>query len=355
MKRKTSASYLFLAAASGCCAALVLIYAAGCGTPVRQLYERPETELVWPGPPEQARIRYVGLLSTEADLGKKVSWTEGLGRALFGEKRIGVLLGPYAVAIDEKDRLFVTDATGGLVHVFDLVTRDYRQISALEGDEQLLKPVGVTVVDDRIYVADSALHKICVFERDGDYVASFGAERLQRPSGVAYLPAAGAIYVADTARHAVDVFDRDGAYIKSFGSRGLGPGQFNFPTHLCTDNDGRVYVSDTLNYRIQVFTGDGKFLRYFGSQGDRPGNFAHPCGVATDTLGNIYVVDRQFENFQIFDDEGRILMAVGQEGQDMGEFWLPAGICTDRRNRIYVADSFNKRVQIFQLLKGLDQ
>jgi DNA-binding beta-propeller fold protein YncE len=324
---------------------------SGCQSQQTELLSRPGASLVWPKPPETPRIRYLGAISTEADLKREVPWTEGLGNLIFGRKKIGVLVAPYAVAVDQAGRLLVTDTAGAVVHVFDFRTRRYEQFANLNGQEKLRKPVGLTIVDNRIYVVDSVLRKVCVFDKDGRFIFSFGSDRLTRPSGIAYCKDNGTVYVADTARHTIDVFTRDGKFVRQIGSRGLAPGTFNFPTHLWVDGHGNLYVSDTLNYRIQVFTADGNFLTMFGRQGDRPGNFAHPCGIATDTFGNIYVTDRQFENVQIFDPQGHILMAFGEEGTRPGQFWLPAGIFIDGRNRIYVADSFNKRVQIFELLE----
>jgi DNA-binding beta-propeller fold protein YncE len=330
---------------------VVLVLCSGCQSRRPELFLQSGAALVWPQPPETPRIRYLGALSTETDLKRQVSWTEGLGDLLFGKKKIGALVAPYAVAVDPSGRLFVTDAAGAVVHVFDLNTRAYRQFAGLSNQEKLRKPVGLAIVDNRIYVVDSALRKVCVFDKNGQFIFSFGSERLTRPSGIAYRKDDQTVYVVDTGRHAIDVFATGGKFVRQIGARGLAPGMFNFPTHLWFDRGGNLYVSDTLNYRIQVFTRDGNFLTTFGQQGDRPGNFAHPCGVATDTFGNIYVTDRQFENVQIFDPQGHILMAFGEEGTRPGQFWLPAGIFIDDRNRIYVADSFNKRIQIFELLE----
>ena len=323
----------------------------GCGSNPDELSLRPDVQLAWPAPPEKPRIIYLGVISTEADLKAEVSWTQGLGELLFGKSKIGVLVAPSAVAIDQDDRLFVTDSAGAAVHIFDLNKRTYKQFADLAGREKLLKPVGLTIVGNRIYVVDSILRKVCVFDKKGKFIFSFGREHFTRPSGIAYSQEDEIVYVADTADHTIEVFTRGGKFIEQIGSRGLGAGSFNFPTHLWVDKSDRLYVSDTLNYRIQVFSREHRFLQMFGSQGDRPGNFAHPCGVATDGFGNIYITDKQFENVQVFDQQGRILLAFGQEGTQAGQFWLPAGIFIDRRNRIYVADSFNKRIQVFELVE----
>ncbi|MHC4205944.1 MAG: 6-bladed beta-propeller [Planctomycetota bacterium] len=330
---------------------ILLPLCQGCGSNRDELSFKSDVQLAWPAPPEKPRIIYLGMISTEADLKAKTSWTQGLGELLFGKSKIGVLVAPSDVAIDRNDRLFVTDSAGAAVHLFDLNKRTYKQFAETAGKEKLLKPVGLTIVDNRIYVVDSILCKVCVFDTKGKYIFSFGGERFIRPSGIAYSQEDEIVYVADTAGHKIEVFTRDGKYIEQIGSRGMWAGQFNFPTHLWVDKSGRLYVSDTLNYRIQVFSRQRRFLQTFGQQGDRPGNFAHPCGIATDAFDNIYVTDRQFENVQVFDRQGQILLAFGQEGTQAGQFWLPAGLFIDHRNRIYVADSFNKRIQVFQLME----
>jgi len=349
-KNRNAKEYLILMLL--CVWSLVLLsFCNGCESNSNKLSLRHDVQLAWPAPPEKARIVYLGVISTEADLKAKTSWTEGLGELLFGKSKIGVLVAPSDVAIDRSDRLYVTDSAGAAVHIFDLNKRRYKQFADLDGREKLLKPVGLTIVGNRIYVVDSVLRKVCVFDNNGKFIFSFGREHFTRPSGIAYSQQDEIVYITDTADHTIEVFTRGGKFIEQIGSRGMGPGRFNFPTHLWVDKSGILYVSDTLNYRIQMFSRDRRFLLMFGRQGDRPGNFAHPCGIATDAFGNIYVTDRQFENVQLFDQQGQILLAFGQEGTNAGQFWLPAGIFIDHRNRIYVADSFNKRIQVFELVE----
>jgi DNA-binding beta-propeller fold protein YncE len=333
---------LFLALMFLCCS---------CGSERGRLFDELDWSVVWPEPPEKPRIKYLGQLATEEDLKREVSFTESFGQLIFGAKDVGVLVSPRGLALDEQGRLFVADSSGSVIHMMDLATRKYKQFSKLDDKEKLLSPIGLTIVDNDIYVSDSVLKKICVFDSRGKYKFSFGSDILQRPSGIAYSHTHQKLYVADTKRHIIDIFDRQGHHIAELGSRGSGQGTFNFPTYLWVDKEGKLYVSDTLNYRIQVFTPGGKFLMTLGRHGNRPGYFAHPCGLATDSFGNIYVADKQFENIQIFNSQGQILMAVGSEGHGPGQFWLPTGIFIDDNNRIFVADSFNKRIQVLQLLE----
>lgn len=349
-KNRNTKEYLILMLLCVWSLAMLSFY-VGCESNSNALSLRHVVQLAWPAPPEKARIVYLGVISTETDLKAKPSLAEGIGELLFGKSKIGVLVAPSDVAIDRSDRLYVTDSAGAAVHIFDLYKRRYKQFTEMDRGEKLLKPVALTIVGNRIYVVDSVLRKVCVFDDNGKFIFSFGREHFTRPSGIAYSQQDEIVYVADTAGHTIEVFTRGGKFIEQIGSRGTGPGRFNFPTHLWVDKSDTLYVSDTLNYRVQVFSRDHRFLRMFGRQGDRPGNFAHPCGIAADSFGNIYVTDRQFENVQLFDQQGQILLAFGREGTHAGQFWLPAGIFIDHRNRIYVADSFNKRIQVFELVE----
>ncbi len=333
----------------------LIVCVTGCSEPQGELFPGLEQPLVWPQPPESPRIEYLGQFVTEDDLLRSVSSLESMKQALFGREEIGVLVGPYAVVLDANERLYVSDTGGAVIHIMDLQTRNYLQFSELNEGERLICPVGLCIGEQLLYVADSTLSKICVFDMEGNFQFYIGEDLLIRPSGMAFAADEQKLYVADAAQHTIFVFDRQGRHLSNIGSRGAGPGEFNFPTHLWLDKMGQLYISDTLNYRIQILTSQGEFLRMFGQQGDRPGYFAHPCGVASDSHGNIYVTDKQFENVQIFSPEGDILFVFGGEGVNPGQFWLPAGIFIDESNKIFVADQYNKRVQVFQLLESLKQ
>jgi DNA-binding beta-propeller fold protein YncE len=331
----------------------LLMMLTGCSRPHGHIFEPLEQALVWPKPPDIPRIQYVGQISTEDDLKREVTFGQGLKNLIFGREDVAVLVGPYSVIRDVNDKLYIADSGSGVVQVFDLNDRQHSFFTAIENEQTLNTPVALTFVDDRIYVVDSVLKKVCVFTKGGDFKFSFGDDNLKRPSGIAYCQKSQQLFVTDTGKHHIVVYDKKGQLKKTIGSRGSDEGMFNFPTHLWVDNDEKLYVSDTLNYRVQLFSTDGVFLRSVGQHGDRPGSFAHPCGIATDSHGNIYVTDRQFENIQIFNKDGQVLMSIGEEGSDPGEFWLPGGVFIDDNDRIYIADSFNGRVQVLELIKDV--
>mmetsp|Transcript_15152 Transcript_15152/g.35888 ORF Transcript_15152/g.35888 Transcript_15152/m.35888 type:complete len:165 (-) Transcript_15152:269-763(-) len=98
------------------------------------------------------------------------------------------------------------------------------------GPGQLLKPVGLTIVDD-------------------------GA-RLE-------------LYVRDTQNHRVQVFDVTGAnapgvcgtFLRAFGERGDAPAQFVQPSGMAIDPKGRLLVSEAGAGRVQMLTLQGAPLQ----------------------------------------------------------------------------------------------
>jgi DNA-binding beta-propeller fold protein YncE len=327
---------------------LVLGVLGGCGSKPGVIFPSPNPPILFPPPPEQTRISWVGQLVTEADLKPGKSAFQGMSDALFGKEGIRSMLTPMAVCTDGKSRLFVADSNAQVVHVFDLSTRKY--ITWQPGKTRTFsQPVGLAwdSAASRLLVADSAASTVFVFDDTGKLTGEWNGDRFERPCGVAVDPARGHVIVIDTAAHALVELSLAGEVIQRVGHRGGKLGEFNYPTNVAIDRTGRIYISDTLNFRVQQFSPDLRPLRQIGSHGDMPGYFAQPKGVAIDSEGHLYVVDGQFETVQIFDDQGQLLMDFGEEGNRPAEFWLPAGIFIDPADRIWIADSYNRRVQVF--------
>jgi DNA-binding beta-propeller fold protein YncE len=326
----------------------------GCGGKPAALFPPPPQPIVWPAPPEPARVRYVGQIVTSADLRPTPNFGQGLGEAVFGKMPVRSMLTPYALCTDGGDQLFVADSNAQVLHVFNLRTRKYaRRVPAVQ-PRRFAQPVGIAHEGPdsrgRLFVADSAGACIYIFDRDGYTLRIVRGEFIQRPCGLAYDARRQRLFVADAVLHQVLVLSRDGQLVARVGARGTGPGQFNYPTNVAVDSQGRLYVSDSLNFRVQQFGPQLNHLRTIGQKGDLPGYFAQPKGVAIDSQDHLYVVDANFEAVQVFDADGNLLLTFGQEGRGPGEFWLPSGIFIDASDRIWVADSYNRRVQVFQYL-----
>ncbi|MDO8632090.1 MAG: 6-bladed beta-propeller [Phycisphaerales bacterium] len=338
------------------------LQSSGCARPTGAFFTRPQGRLVWPPSPEKPRIEYLGEFAGAIRASGDRSFGKAWNEFLYGPENPPSLVTPHAVAMNaDGTHLAVADPNAVCVHLLDLDRQTYRRIDGSPAADILLTcPIGVAWAGEDLYIVDSELHAVIRVagvdwkadrrESGTASVSLIAQDTLRRPAGIAYNATNDRLYVTDSWLHSVLVFDRSGLLVKSFGERGGGEGQFNFPSQITCSAEGAVLVADSMNFRVQRFSAEGEFLSEFGQKGDASGDFALPKGVAVDAQGSIWVVDAQFENVQAFTADGRLLMAIGGEGHGPGEFWLPAGVTIDARKRMWVADSYNRRVQGFQLL-----
>ncbi|NWF75157.1 MAG: 6-bladed beta-propeller [Nitrospirae bacterium] len=334
---------------------IILFLFAGCATSEVAIQDS-ELDIrgpnpVWPPPPQTARVQYIRSISGQSDIKKKKSWFIKTMDSILGKGQTsGNLLRPYGVFADA-DKIYVTDPGTHFLHIFDIKEKRYLEIRNADRKD-LISPIGVAVdKNGEIYLSDSILKRVFHFDKDGKYIREIGSDDLFiRPAGIAIDEER--LYVIDTHKHNVLVFSKkDGSLLFNFGKKGNGKGEFNYPTNIFIAKDNLLYISDSMNFRVQIFDKNGKFISTFGKHGDGSGDFSKSKGIAVDSDGHIYVADAHFDTVQIFDKDGRLLLAFGNTGRKKGQMILPAGLFIDEQDRIYVADSNNNRIQIFQYLK----
>ena len=342
-----------------CALILVMVAADGCTTVQPSLQEVDRSDHisgpVWPPPPQLSKIRFVASFYGATEFERKKSWFQKVFGTIFGEEEQEdrLLLRPYGIA-EARGILYVTDPGSRVIHIFDMKNKADSTIRSAR-DEDFVSPIGIAVdKQGDIFVTDSILRKVFVFDGKGRFLREIGHPNMfVRPSGIAVSD--NKVYVVDTHAHRVMVFDREGHHLFNFGQDGVLKGQFHYPTHIWIDRSNRLYITDSLNFRVQIFDESGKFISSFGKHGDGSGDFASPKGIAADSDGHVYVADAEFDNIQIFDTTGRLLLSFGESGRGKGQLILPTGLFIDDQDRIYVADSYNNRIQIFQYLKAKEK
>ena len=316
--------------------------------------DQPERTIVWPGPPLEPRIQWIREIRTYQDAGTSKGFWQRFKNFIVGETETSILR-PYGVFNDDRDCLFVVDTGAAVVHMMDTETGRYTMIEG-ENENTFRTPIAITGDDNgNVYITDADAGIVFRYNLKEGVLQRFTTFKLERPTGLAFSRARQLLYVTDTGAHQIIAIDLAGKERFRFGSRGVAPGQFNYPTDLCVDKIGRVIVTDAMNFRIQIFSPEGNLLEVFGQAGDSSGSFAKPKGLAIDSEGHIYVCDALFDTVQVFDDRGRLLLGFGDKGSKYGQFWMPAGIYIDRNDYIYVTDSYNQRVQVFKYLKDEDE
>ena len=127
---------------------------------------------------------------------------------------------------------------------------------------------------DRVYVFQRKDPPVMIFDRDGNYLSSWGISAITDPHGIFIED--DIIYVTDRADSVALKFTLDGKALQVIGRRGVysntggetpgelvpkSSGPFNYPTELVPAPSGDLYVSDGYrNARVHRFSPDGRLL-----------------------------------------------------------------------------------------------
>ena len=202
-----------------------------------------------------------------------------------------------------------------------------------------------------IAVTDRDGHCVYVFDKDGNCVRRTGSKgvkpgQFQFPTGVSYLND-NEILVADKNNDRIQRIDiQTGTVVKSFGKRGAGKGEFKNPYDVCSDDEERIVVTEYDNDRIQVMSKEGESIFTFGNSG--PEKLCGPTSCIP--YKNMFLVsDGANHCIKVFNQSGTFLNKFGKEGDQDGQFNFPYGILVDSDNNILVCDVNNMRVKQFSL------
>jgi len=264
------------------------------------------------------------------------------------------LLDVAAVAVDRNDRVYVFNRGKHPMIVFDREGNFLRSW----GEGVFHRAHGLHLgPDDALYCTDDGDHTVRKCTLEGKVLLEIGipgeptpymsGEPFNRCTHTALSPR-GEIYVSDGYGNArVHKYSPDGKRLLSWGEPGTDPGQFNIPHNICCDPDGWVYVADRENHRVQVFDGDGSYEAQWN-------NLHRPCGLYVEPrrhpvcyigeIGPTMPVNRHVPNLgprvSIVTHEGKLLARLGdvRAGQRPDQFIAPHGMALDSRGDIYVGE-----------------
>ena len=270
----------------------------------------------------------------------------------FGQRgsSIGMLYGPYGMAVNERDEIAVTDLANYRVQVFSsdgTYLRSFGRKSDKQGE--LNWPAGIAFdKNKRSIVVDSNNHRVQLFNDQGEYLSQFGGEgnldhQLRDPLGLS-VDRNENIIVADRGNKVIKTFSPSGQFLYKLGE-GEGEG-FTSPSH-CIQYDKYLIASDDGAHCIKVFDINGNFLYKFGNKGKMDGELNSPGFLSVNKAGHLMVCDTNNHRVQVFELSGRFVTKFGKKGSGPGEFMFPTSTAILSDGRIVVADCLNNRIQIF--------
>ncbi len=213
---------------------------------------------------------------------------------------------------------------------------------------------GISVdAQDRVYILNRSAHPVMVFDREGNFLMSWGEGLFKRAHGSGVGPD-GSVYCTDDKNHTVRKFTPEGKLLMTLGNEDQpsdtgyvqewfdffwslttitkGGPPFNRPTGVALSSSGEIYVSDGYgNARVHKFAPDGTFLLSWGGPGYAPGQFRLPHNIRVDKQDRVWVPDRENSRIQIFDAQGKFL-------DQWENVFRPTDVCMDDEGIVYVSE-----------------
>jgi len=221
---------------------------------------------------------------------------------------------------------------------------------------------------DRVYCFNrNAEHPVVIFDRDGNFLSSWGAGRFTFPHAIRIVRENGqdVVWLCDEHHHQFQKFTTGGRLLQTIGEKGAradtgvpaddfssaawkkvthGGGPFNLPTDIAFATDGSMFMTDGYgNARVHKFSPDAKYLFSWGEPGTAPGQFNLPHGVWIDRRGRVLVADRENDRVQVFDQNGKLLSVWATE------LIGPAFFYVDDDDVVYIPEHNGGRISILTL------
>ena len=268
----------------------------------------------------------------------------------FGQKgeSVGMLNGPWGMAVNDQDEIAVTEFWNDRVSVF---SRDGTHLRSFgrkgQNNGEFQFPTGIAFDSlGNIVVADCMNKRVQVLDRNGNFLSKFGKQgsrdkQLKYPEGLT-INGNGDIIVADRGNKLIKIFSSSGGYLRKFG----GAGSLVSPHH-CIQHGQYFIVSDAGDHSIKMFNLEGKFISKFGKHGNKDGEFNKPRCLSVNKEGLLMVCDAENARVQLFELSGKFVTKFGSEGSERGELKFPVSTANLSDGRIVVSDFYKNRIQVF--------
>lgn len=199
-------------------------------------------------------------------------------------------------------------------------------------------PLAMAIDDsNKLWVTNITSHLINKFTSQGNLLLQFGGG-FSLPSGIAF-DNSGNVWISDRLHHKIKKFNQNGNTLYEFGTKGSGDGEIDRPIGIAFYDD-KIYIADSRNRRISVFDTLGKFIEISGNSA----GLLMPFGLMIDSTGCMFVSDFVGNQMIEFDPYGNQLFKIDSILDAPTELAL-----SPDASILYVSDTRNKRVLAYEV------
>ena len=174
---------------------------------------------------------------------------------LYGQHLTDIKLdSPFGITA--KDGLLYVTSQKGMLYVMD-ETGNIEKSFRLRG-----RPIDVVRIKDRLLITNGKDETIDIYSLDGKLLKSVGGKGSEPGKfvGIFMIDSSPKLaFVVDSVNARIQEFDREGNYVNSFGVFGIEEGDLFRPKGIAYCGEGTVAVSDAITGAVQLFDTYGGF------------------------------------------------------------------------------------------------
>ena len=230
----------------------------------------------------------------------------------------GELRNPRGVAFDKiQNKLYICDYSNSRIQVFNT---DGKYLHSF-GNDRLLRPYGICLSKDFVFVSDEEKRCVTKFTLEGVFkIRFYGAVKFNRICGIDCCDKF--LYICDTSIQKIHIFDLNLKYIREFGS-----GKIRYPIDISIHSD-RIYILTQSFSSIYCYNKDCTFQKEIElSGGEKPMTIS--VYMVIDSKGNFLISDLSNQEVRIFSPQGILKHSMGK-----GHFNFLNGLVLDNSNNI---------------------
>jgi len=261
---------------------------------------------------------------------------------------------PTDTAISNNGDIYSLNGALGMVIVF---SKNGKQKFSFgkpgKSDAHLNLPMGISIKNNRVYIADTGNARISVFNLQGEFLRIISLKPVNHSitpvEPVSLLIMNNKIIWSDRKNHQLCAVKIDsGKTLKCWGEKGEAKGQFRYPYQLSSDDQDYLFSIDVLNARVQAFTPKGQHYMTIGQFGvNTTGSLFRPNGLALHEDKQILVSDAYLGTISIFQD-GRPMGLLTDSNAEKLLFNSPTSL-TLHKDKLYITDTLNNSIEIYKL------